>query len=68
MSDEGLESLRARVNDDPQLARRLRRIESDRFVAEAARVAVELGLDVSEDDLREAVARGQQSWAMRWVR
>jgi hypothetical protein len=68
MSTEGLDALRARVNDDPDLARRLRRADSARFAGEVTAVAGELGCEVTEGDVEQAMMRGRQAWTMRWIR
>lgn len=68
MSQAGLEALRARVHGDPELARRLRALASDRFEAELLRLAAERGDDVTPRDVGEAIARARQAWMLRWVR
>jgi Nif11 domain len=68
MSKQGLEALRARVNDDPELALRLHGVEPARFAAEVVHIADELGLEVAERDVDDAVARGRLSWTTRWLR
>jgi hypothetical protein len=68
MSREGLDALRARVNVDPDLARRLRRLEPEGFSGEVVRLAGELGLDVAEADLDAAIAQARSAWMLRWVR
>jgi hypothetical protein len=68
MSREGMEALRARVNDDPQLAHRLHDIEPDRFCADVVGVAAELGFSVERADVEEALAEGRRVWSLRWIR
>jgi hypothetical protein len=68
MSNEGMEKLRARVHGDVELARRLRRIEPEKFEAEILRLAAEAGSDVTLDDLHAAAARGRHAWILRWIR
>jgi hypothetical protein len=68
MSDEGLDALRARIRDDVEVARRLRRIEPGQFVSEAMHIAAEDGLDVVADDVQRAIAQGRQAWNLRWIR
>ena len=63
-----LDALRARVAADPELAGRLRAIDPEHFVAEATRIARELGYDVKESDLDEAIAGARRAWMMRWIR
>ena len=67
MSREGLDALRARVANDAAFATRLRRLPTETFAAEAARIAREAGYDVAEDDLRVAAADGARAWLMRWL-
>ena len=67
MSQEDLNTLRARVYEDAALARRLRAIEPASFVAGVTQVAAELGLDVTSDDLKDAVEGGRRAWMMRWI-
>ncbi len=67
MSKDGLDALRARVHEDPGLAARLHRLEAERFPGEVVRLAAELGLDVSDSDVGQAVARGRQAWNLRWI-
>jgi hypothetical protein len=68
MSEEGLDALRARVCDDVELARRLRRMEPERFVSEVPRIAAECGVDVAADDVQHAIAQGRHAWNLRWIR
>jgi predicted ribosomally synthesized peptide with nif11-like leader len=68
MSREGLDALRARVSADPDLARRLHRLEPERFTSEVIREAAELGFDVAEPDLDAAIAQARSAWMLRWVR
>jgi hypothetical protein len=68
VSRQGLDALRARVNGDPDLARRLRRLEPERFAAEVLRLAAGYGDDVAQADLDEAVAHARQAWMLRWIR
>jgi Nif11 domain len=68
MSAEGLAALRARVQADGELARRLRRIAPERFADEAVRIAAEAGCDVDASDVSAAVAQGRSRWLMRWIR
>lgn len=68
MSTDGLEALRARVRADDALARRLRHAEPERFAAELTRVACELGLDVTPDDVDAALAAARRDWTLRWTR
>jgi hypothetical protein len=68
VSEEGLDALRARVDADAELARRLRRIDPTRFVDEVTAVAASLGIVVTRDELEAAIARGRQAWALRWIR
>jgi hypothetical protein len=68
MSTEGLEALRARVSDDPELALRLRGADPAHFTGEVLWLAGELGFEVSESDVDEAVTRGRLSWTTRWLR
>jgi hypothetical protein len=67
MSEDGLDALRARVNADAELARRLRRIEPEHFALEVERLAAELGCDVAADDVHAAVAQGRRAWLLRWT-
>jgi len=50
------------VNDDPELAQRLLRIEPDRFTDEIERLAAELGCDVSAADVQAAIDRARRAW------
>ena len=68
MEHEELDAFRAHVGERVELARRLRDVPPEHFIAEATRLANEAGYDVSEDDLRQAVSAGSQSWAMRWLK
>ena len=65
--EEGLDALRARVDEDVELARRLRRIAPERFVDEVCAVAAELGLEVTAAELDAAIAQGREAWALRWI-
>jgi len=67
MAKEGLDALRARVGEDAELARRLRRIAPERFVEDVCAVASEFGLDVSAAELNAAIAQGRETWALRWI-
>jgi hypothetical protein len=67
MSMEGLRALRARVAAEPDLALRLRCVSPERFVAQAASVAVTAGCDVNEEDLLAAIAQGRTAWLLRWI-
>jgi predicted ribosomally synthesized peptide with nif11-like leader len=67
MSAEGLEALRARVGDDPSLARRLRAAEPERFTDALLRAAAEAGCDVTAGDLGAAIARARREWILRWT-
>lgn len=67
MSREGLDALRRRVHDDPNLAVRLRALQPAEFGAEVLQVAAELECDVAETDLRDAIAEAQRGWQLRWV-
>ena len=67
MSREGLDALRRRVHDDPNLAVRLRALQPKQFDAEILRVAAELGHDVAEVDVRAAIAEAHERWQLRWV-
>jgi hypothetical protein len=68
MSEEGLDALRARICDDAELARRLRRIGPEHFVSEVMRVAAECGVDVAADDVQRAIGQGRHAWNLRWIR
>ena len=68
MSAEGLAALRSLVSGDPELARRLRDVEPERFSAEVMAVAARAGCDVAESDLTAASAEGGRHWALRWIR
>ncbi len=68
MSRQGLDALRERVISDPDLARRLRAIESERFANELVLIAVEYGCDVAESDVDDAVAQSRRAWSLRWIR
>ena len=68
MSTEGLRALRERVRRDPALAIRLRRVEPERFSADVLRTASDLGYDVAEADLVDAIAQGRRAWMLRWIR
>ena len=68
VSTEGLDALRARVDDDPELALRLRRVEPECFVADVMRVAAESGFVVAEHDIADAMISAQRAWTLRWVR
>jgi predicted ribosomally synthesized peptide with nif11-like leader len=67
MAEEGLDALRARVDEDVDLARRLRRIDPERFVDEVRAIAAELGFDVTAAEFDAAIAHGRQQWALRWI-
>jgi hypothetical protein len=67
MAEDGLNALRARVGNDVELARRLQRIEPERFVDDVCVLAAELEFDVSAAELDAAIARGRQAWALRWI-
>ena len=68
MSREGLDALRARVSDDPELARRLHGLEPERFVGEVARLAAQMGFEVAEADVDAAIVQARSAWMLRWVR
>lgn len=68
MSQAALDALRARIYDDVEVARRLRRIEPELFVSEVTRVAAESGLDVAADEIRRAIEQGRLEWSLRWIR
>ena len=68
MSKGDLDALRARIDEDRELALRLRRTLPDRFVAEVLRVASERGFDISETEIAAAMVSAQRAWMMRWVR
>jgi hypothetical protein len=68
VSREGLEALRARVDDDPELALRLRRVEPERFAADVLRLASENGYDVTDADIAGARTEAERAWTLRWVR
>ncbi len=63
-----MDALRSRVNADPQLARRLRETDPDRFCADVVGIAAELGFAVERADVEEAVAEGGRAWSLRWIR
>ena len=67
MSKEALDALRARVHGDPELARRLRAIPAGEFTESLPRIAAELGYDVTQDDVTEAIAQAKRSWTLRWI-
>jgi hypothetical protein len=67
MSREGLDALRARVNEDAALALRLRATEPESAVAGVLRLAGEVGCDVTESDVRAAMAETNARWRMRWI-
>ena len=68
MSEARLDALRARVGDDLELARRLRRIEPEHFVSEVVRAGADCGVDVAPDEIQRAIAQGRQMWNLRWIR
>ena len=68
MSQEGLDALRARVSDDPDLAQRLYAIDPQRFVEEVTGAAAALGYEVTADDVRFAITLAWHAWMLRWVR
>jgi predicted ribosomally synthesized peptide with nif11-like leader len=68
MSREGIEAFRARVHQEPELARQLHAVEASRFTDEAVRIAGELGCAVTASDVEDAVARGRGDWTLRWTR
>ncbi|MDB5069959.1 MAG: hypothetical protein JWM87_1070 [Candidatus Eremiobacteraeota bacterium] len=68
MSTEGLEALRARVHADAELARRLRRVEPERFTDEVLELAAAAGYDVTAAELHETIARAREAWILRWIR
>jgi hypothetical protein len=67
MAGEGLNALRARVDEDVDLALRLRRIAPERFVDDVRAIAAELGFDVPAAELNTAIAQGREAWALRWI-
>ncbi len=67
-TEMGLQTLRARVAADAELARRLRRIDPARFAAEVVAVAASLGIGVSRSEVDAAVERGRGAWMLRWIR
>jgi len=67
MSREGLEALSSRVHADEALVLRLRRAELAHFEAGVVRLARELAIDVTEEDVRDAIARGREAWLLRWI-
>jgi Nif11 domain len=67
MSKEGLNALRARVQQDPDLARRLHRIAPERFVGEVVEIAAGLGISVDDADVQQAIMHGRQAWGLRWI-
>jgi hypothetical protein len=67
MSNDGLNALRARVYEDPDLARHLLGIAPEHFVDEVLRLAAGLGLSVGDADVQQAIMHGRQSWALRWI-
>lgn len=67
MSKKGLEALRARVHGDAEFARRLRRVEPERFRDEVLRLAAANGDDVTALDLDETIAAARQAWMLRWI-
>jgi len=67
MAEEELNALRARVDEDVELALRLRRIAPERFVHDVRALAAELGFDVRAGELDAAIAQGRESWALRWI-
>jgi len=68
MPSEGLRALRERVHGDHELALQLRRVEPERFSAEVLQVASELGCEVSDADLADAIAQARRAWTLRWIR
>ncbi len=65
---DGMNALRARVHADFALARRLARVEPERFASAIVEVAGELGIDVTAKDVEAAVMRGRGEWLQRWLR
>ena len=63
-----INALRARVHADLVLARRLARVEPERFASALIEVAAELGIDVTSQDVEAAVMRGRIEWMQRWLR
>jgi hypothetical protein len=68
VSKADLDRLRADVFLDPELAARLRRIDSAHFADEVCRLAGERGLDVTAADVDHATAAAQRAWMLRWIR
>jgi hypothetical protein len=68
MAADDIQALRRRVHGDSVLALRLRRVAPEQFTAEVLRVASEIGCDVDEADLRDAIAQGRRAWTTRWLR
>ncbi|HEV2738609.1 MAG TPA: hypothetical protein VGU66_08530 [Candidatus Elarobacter sp.] len=67
MSRDGLDRFRERLNADANLAGRLRIVDPGRFATVAAELARELGCEVAEADMRDAIAQGRREWALRWI-
>ena len=67
MSAEGLQALRERVLDDPELALRLFRVEPERFTNEVLRAAADVGCEVTEADIDGAISMAQRAWHLRWI-
>jgi hypothetical protein len=65
---DGMTALRARVNADFALARRLARVEPELFASALVEVAGELGIDVTTKDVEAAITRGRGEWLQRWLR
>jgi hypothetical protein len=65
---DGMTALRARVNADFALVGLLARIEPEFFASALVKVAGELGIDVTTQDVEAAVMRGRGEWLQRWLR
>jgi len=64
---EGLDRLRRRVHDDPNLAVRLRALAPAELDVEIVRVAAQLECEVTEAELRAVIAEAHERWQLRWV-
>ena len=65
---EALERLRERVFDDPALQQRLRGLGSKQvFAARLVEVAAEEGLDLTLEEVDEALTQARREWVERWL-
>lgn len=62
-----MDALRARVDQDVELALRLRRTDPGRFAEEVVATAASLGIVVTRSELEAAIERGRGAWMLRWI-